>query len=129
MIFWMMILIIVFNFVAFCSFFPGSLTVVHRNRQLKSGRRHQKSGVRQKKVLELDNSTVFHKGKKQKSSRARHQNDFLIIWPHFSTKDFPKCNKLLLSTTNMCQIYRYLEFLYLRCIYYSVKKSCNKVCT
>ena len=124
----MMILIIVFNFVAFCSFFPGSLTVVHRNRQLKSGRRHQKSGVRQKKALELDNSTVFHKGKEQKSSRARQQNNFLIIWPHFITKDFPKMQQITI-TIYKCHIYRYFEFLYLRCIYYSVKKSCNKMCT
>ena len=30
-------------FVAFCSFFPGSLTVVHRGRKQKSGGRQQKS--------------------------------------------------------------------------------------
>jgi hypothetical protein len=36
-------------FVAFCSFFLGSLTVVHRGRQLKSGGRQQKSGGRQQK--------------------------------------------------------------------------------
>ena len=44
-------------FVAFCSFFSGSLTVVHRGRQQKSG------GRQQKKSLELENSTVFHRGR------------------------------------------------------------------
>ena len=105
-----MIVIIVLNFVAFCSFFPGSLIVVHWNRQLKSGRRHQKSGVTHKKALELDNSTVFHKGKKQKSYRARQQNNFLIIWPHFSTKDFPKMQQITI-TINRCHIYKCFEFL------------------
>ena len=55
-----------------------------------------------KKALELDNSTVFHKGKEQKS--------FLIIWPHFSTKDFPKMQQITI-TINRCHIYRYFEFL------------------
>ena len=50
------------TFVAFCSFFPCSLTVFHRGRQ--------KVGVDNEKALELTNSTVFHRGRQQKSSRA-----------------------------------------------------------
>ena len=49
-------------FVAFLIFFPGSLTVVHRNRQLKSGRRHQKSGVRQKKSFRVGQQYCFSQG-------------------------------------------------------------------
>ena len=42
-------------FVAFCSFFPCSLTIVHRGQQ--------KLGVDIEKALELTNSTVFHRGR------------------------------------------------------------------
>ena len=44
------------GFVAFCSFFPFSLTVFIQGRQ-------QKSGGRQQKALELTNSAVFHRGR------------------------------------------------------------------
>ena len=55
---------ITFNFVAFCSFFPGSLTGFHKGRQLKSG------------------------GRQLKSSRAGQQNIvFHILGPHFSIKE------------------------------------------
>ena len=47
--------------------------------------------------LGVDNSTVFHKGKEQKSSRAGQQNNFLIIWPHFSTKYFPKMQQITIT--------------------------------
>ena len=63
---------VVRTFVAFCSFFPCSLTVFQRGRQ-------QKSGVDNKKALELTNSTVFHRGRQQKSSRAGQQNFFFHI--------------------------------------------------
>ena len=54
-------------FVAFCSYFPGSLTVVHKGRQQKSGVRQQKSG-----------------GRQQKSSRAGQQNYFFKFQPYFN---------------------------------------------
>ena len=44
------------TFVAFCSFFPCSLTVFHKGRQ-------KKVGVDNEKALELTNSTVFHRGR------------------------------------------------------------------
>ena len=47
------------QFVAFCSFFPCSLTVFHR--------------VDNEKALELTNSTVFHRDRQWKSSRAGQQ--------------------------------------------------------
>ena len=56
-------------FVAFCSFFPCSLTGVE----------NKKVGVDNKKALELTNSTVFHRGRQQKSSRAGQQNNFFIF--------------------------------------------------
>ena len=49
-------------FVAFCSFFPCSLTVVHRDRQRKSG------------------------GRQWKSSRAGQQNIFFIFQPDFNVE-------------------------------------------
>ena len=73
------------NFVAFCSFFPCSLTVVHRGRQWKSG-------VDNEKALVLTNSTVFHRGRQWKSSRAGQQNIFFIFQPDFNTTQ--KCNKI-----------------------------------
>ena len=51
---------------------------------------NRKVGVDNKKALELDNSTVFYRGRQQKGSRAGQQNNFLIIWPHFSIKKSPK---------------------------------------
>ena len=53
------------TFVAFCSFFPCSLTVCDRGRKQKSGGRQQKRG----------------EGRQQNSSRADKWNDFLIICP------------------------------------------------
>ena len=53
-------------FVAFCSFFPCSLTVVHRDRQQKSG------------------------GRQWKSSRAGQQNILVIFQPDFSEEISPK---------------------------------------
>ena len=46
----------------FVAFFPGSLTVFHKGRQLKSG------------------------GRQLKSSKAGQQNNFFMYWPHFSIK-------------------------------------------
>ena len=42
---------------------------------------NKKVGVENEKALELTNSTVFHRGRQQKSSRADKWNDFLIIRP------------------------------------------------
>ena len=51
------------DFVAFCSFFPCSLTVVHKGRQQKVEVDNKKVGVDNEKALELTNSTVFHRGR------------------------------------------------------------------
>ena len=40
---------------------------------------NRKVGVDNKKALELTNSSVFHRGRQQKSSRADKWNGFLII--------------------------------------------------
>ena len=56
----------------------------------KVGADNRKVEVDNKKALELDNSTVFHRGRQQKSSRARQQNIFFRVWPHFSIKKSPK---------------------------------------
>ena len=53
-------------FVAFCSFFPCSLTFFHRGRKQKSG------------------------GRQQKSSRAGQQNNFFIFQPDFNVQISPK---------------------------------------
>ena len=53
-------------FVAFCSFFPCSLTVCESSRKQKSGSRQQKSQVDNRK----------RRGRQQKSSRADKWNDF-----------------------------------------------------
>ena len=45
------------NFVAFCSFFPCSLTVVHSN--WSTGVDNEKVGVDNEKALELDNRIFF----------------------------------------------------------------------
>ena len=50
----------------------------------------RKVGLDNKKALELDNGTVFHKGKEQKSSRAGQQNNFSIFQPDFNVEISPK---------------------------------------
>ena len=47
-------------------------------------------GVDNEKALELTNSTVFHRGRQQKSSRAGQQNNFFIFQPDFSEEISPK---------------------------------------
>ena len=46
-----------------------------------TGVENKKVGVDNKKALELTNSTVFHRGRQQKSSRAGQQNNFFIFQP------------------------------------------------
>ena len=46
---------------------------------------NKKVGVDNEKALELTNSTVFHRGRQQKSSRAGQQNIF-FLFSHFSIK-------------------------------------------
>ena len=72
-----------FFFVAFCSFFPCSLTdfIQVDNRKV---------GVDNKKALELTNSTVFHRGRQRKSSRAGKQNNFFIFQPAINKEISPK---------------------------------------
>ena len=60
------IIIIHSMFVAFSSFFPCSVTAVHRGRQRKSG------------------------GRQQKSSRAVQHHYILILLAHFDEKDHQK---------------------------------------
>ena len=47
-------------------------------------------GIDNEKALELTNSTVFHRGRQQKSSRAGQQNIFLIFEPDFNEEISPK---------------------------------------
>ena len=51
---------------------------------------NKKVGVDNEKALELTNSTVFHRGRQQKSSRAGQQNIFFILQPDFNVKISPK---------------------------------------
>ena len=51
---------------------------------------NKKVGVDNEKALELTNSTVFHRGRQQKSSRAGQQNNFFIFQPDFSEEISPK---------------------------------------
>ena len=71
-------------FFAFCSFFPCSPTDVH------TGGHNKKVGVDNEKALELTNSTVFHRSRQRKSSRAGQQNIFFIFQPDFNIEISPK---------------------------------------
>ena len=51
---------------------------------------NKKLGVDNEKALELTNSTVFHRGRQQKSSRAGQQNIFFIFEPDFNEEISPK---------------------------------------
>ena len=51
---------------------------------------NEKVGVDNEKALELTNSTVFHRGRQQKSSRAGQQNIFFIYQPNFNIEISPK---------------------------------------
>ena len=51
---------------------------------------NKKVGVDNEKALELTNSTVFHRGRQQKSSRAGQQNNFFIFQPDFNVEISPK---------------------------------------
>ena len=48
------------------------------------------TGVDNEKALELTNSTVFHRGRQWKSSRAGQQNIFFIFQPDFNVEISPK---------------------------------------
>ena len=51
---------------------------------------NRKVGVDNKKGLELTNSTVFHRGRQRKSSRAGKQNNFFIFQPAINKEISPK---------------------------------------
>ena len=51
---------------------------------------NEKVGVDNKKALELTNSTVFHRGRQRKSSRAGQQNSFFIFQSDFNIEISPK---------------------------------------
>ena len=51
---------------------------------------NKKVGVDNEKALELTNSTVFHRGRQQKSSRAGQQNNFFIFQYDFNIEILPK---------------------------------------
>ena len=72
--------IILLHFVAF--FHVASL--------FSTGVENKKVGVDNKKALELTNSTVFHRGRQWKSSRAGQQNNFFIFQPDFNVEISPK---------------------------------------
>jgi hypothetical protein len=56
---------------------------------LSTGVDNDKVEVDNKKALELTNSTVFHRGRQQKSSRTGQQNIFFIFQPDFNKKISP----------------------------------------
>ena len=70
-------------FTAFCSFF-------HVASLFSTGVDNKKVGVDNEKALELTNSTVFHRGRQWKSSRAGQQNIFFIFQPDFNVEISPK---------------------------------------
>ena len=57
---------------------------------LSPGVHNEKVEVDNEKALELTNSTVFHRGRQQKSSRAGQQNIFFIFEPDFNEEISPK---------------------------------------
>ena len=57
---------------------------------LSTGVDNEKVGVDNKKALELTNSTVFHRGRQRKSSRAGQQNSFFIFQSDFNIEISPK---------------------------------------
>ena len=48
------------------------------------------TGVDIEKDIELTNSTVFHRGRQRKSSRAGQQNNFFTFQPDFNVEISPK---------------------------------------
>ena len=62
---------------------------------------NQKVGVDNEKALELTNSTVFHRGRQQKSSRAGQQNIFFIFQPDFNEEISPKMQQNILLHSGM----------------------------
>ena len=57
---------------------------------LSSGVDNGKIGIDDEKPLELTNSTVFHRGRQRKSSRAGKQNNFFIFQPAINKEISPK---------------------------------------
>ena len=57
---------------------------------LSTGVENDEVGLDNKKALELTNTTVFHRGRQQKSSRAGQQNIFFIFEPDFNEEISPK---------------------------------------
>ena len=55
-----------------------------------TGVHNKKVRVHNEKALELTNSTVFHRGRQQKCSRAGQQNIFFIFQPDFNEEISPK---------------------------------------
>ena len=51
---------------------------------------NKKVGVDNENALELTNSTVFHRGRQRKSSRAGKQNNFFIFQPAINKEISPK---------------------------------------
>ena len=69
-----------YQFVALLNF----VAFLHVASLLSIGVDNKKVGVDYEKALELTNSTVFHRGRPWKSSRAGQQNIFLIFQPDFN---------------------------------------------
>ena len=57
---------------------------------MSTGVDNEKVGVDNEKALELTNSTVFHRGRQWKSSRAGQQNIFFIFQHDFNIEILPK---------------------------------------
>ena len=84
-----------FNKLAIQIFLPNHIllhfvAVFHVASLSSTGVENKRVGVDNKKALELTNSTVFHRGREWKSSRAGQQNNFFIFPPNFNVEISPK---------------------------------------
>ena len=62
---------------------------------------NKKDGVDNENALELTNSTVFHRGRQWKSSRAGQQNNFFTFQPDFNIENHPKMQQNILLHSSM----------------------------
>jgi hypothetical protein len=101
-----------------CCFFPEALAIksktnaymgyllhfvafFHVASLFSTGVDNEKGGVDNEKALELTNSTVFHRGRQWKSSRAGQQNTFFIFQPDFNVEYNPKMPQNILLHSGM----------------------------
>ena len=83
------------SFFILCSLLSNTLLLhfvafFHVASLLSTGVDNKKVGIDKEKALELTNSTVFHRGRQLKSSRAGKQNIFFKFQPDFNVEISPK---------------------------------------